>query len=63
MKSIFLIKKQSGKCEMKFMDWGYKDIKTMFDSQIEYPLLNVGDQSRICKNRKLRMKMRIKLMK
>lgn len=45
------------------MDWGYKDIKTMFDSQIEYPLLNVGDQSRICKNRKLRMKMRIKLMK
>ena len=37
MKSIFLIKKQSGKCEMKFMDWGYTDIKTVLDSQIEFP--------------------------
>lgn len=37
MKFIFLIKKYSDKCEMKFMDWGYKDIKTIFNSQIEYP--------------------------
>lgn len=34
MKSIF---KKNDKCEMKFMDWGYKDIKTIFNSQIEYP--------------------------
>lgn len=33
----FFDKKKSGKCEMKFMDWGYKDIKTIFNSQIEYP--------------------------